>query len=70
MWIYREWGASNRFKRKAYAEGPHLRFMYSVSAKATCIEGSPVTQEDDSRWGLEMLGQEEQEFFLKHVNAK
>jgi hypothetical protein len=49
---------------------PRLRFMYSVAAKATCIEGSPVTKEDDYRWGLEMLGQEEKEFFLKHVNAK
>ncbi|MDH4359605.1 MAG: hypothetical protein OEW33_02575 [Nitrospirota bacterium] len=51
-------------------DGPRLRFMYSVADKATCIEGSPVTKADDYSWGLEMLGKEEKEFFLKHIDTK
>ncbi len=51
-------------------DGLRLRFMYSVAEKATCIKGSPVTKKDDYSWVLDMLGKEEREFFLKHVNAK
>lgn len=51
-------------------DGPRLRFIYSVAPQANCIDGAPATRKEDYAWGLDMLGEEEKAFFLKHVDAK